>query len=93
MDKISQKIMDELGEEWRRDFVEFATAVQFKKKINGSKITDFWWKSYWLCCSMGDLNGRRTRDALENNKVTAWISLGALELDACHKFNGRKMIG
>ena len=33
--------MDELGGEWRRDFVEFATAVQFKKKINGSKITDF----------------------------------------------------
>jgi hypothetical protein len=33
--------MDEIGGEWRRDFVEYATAVKLREKINGSKITNF----------------------------------------------------
>ena len=40
MNKISQRGMDGIGE-WRRDFVEYITAVQVKERVNGSKITDF----------------------------------------------------
>ena len=40
MNKISQRGMDGIGE-WRRDFVEYATAVKLREKINGSKITNF----------------------------------------------------
>lgn len=40
MNKIAHRGMDGIGE-WRRDFVEYATAVQVKKRVNGSKITDF----------------------------------------------------
>jgi hypothetical protein len=40
MNKIAHRGMDGIGE-WRRDFVEYITAVQVKERVNGSKITDF----------------------------------------------------
>ena len=100
-DKISQRRMDFIGGEWRRVFVECMAAVQDKERMNGSKNCRFLMKIWldfdilWdilLWYPMGEWNGRKTRNAWGNNKVTAWISDGVSELDAYFICNGRKMI-